>query len=228
MELDPIEWTQTDIIKAGKVEPVTSDFIRRTLNFGDTFVDIGAHVGFHSLVAAKTVSQGGKVFAFEPQPYNCNKILINARHNGLTNIRVVAAAAGSTDGWVTLSDQPPTDKARLTLLDEGPDDQGQRFDVPIIRLDTYARNGGFGPVRMLKIDVEGYELEVLHGARETLRNVDYIVYESLPECDLSTRKEVSGFLHSCGFQLTDLLGNSWDPELAAIENNVLATRVPRA
>src|SRR5579862_2317428 len=74
MELDPEEWLQIDLRAAGRLEPRTIALLERVLRPGDSFVDVGAHVGYHSLVAARLVGAGGRIFAIDPQPYNCAKI----------------------------------------------------------------------------------------------------------------------------------------------------------
>src|ERR1700730_18322195 len=81
MELDPLEWTQSDLIKNGSLEPLTSALYGKLLRAGDTYVDVGAHIGFHTLVARHYVGQSGRLIAVEPQPYNCQKLLANWRAN---------------------------------------------------------------------------------------------------------------------------------------------------
>src|SRR5205085_7286263 len=51
MELDPIEWTQSDLMVRGSIEPLTSALYGKLLRHGDVYVDVGAHVGFHTLIA---------------------------------------------------------------------------------------------------------------------------------------------------------------------------------
>src|SRR5215831_15161314 len=77
MELDPAEWTQMQLLKQNWLEPSTLALYDKLLRPGDVFVDVGAHVGFHSLVARQFVGSNGLVLAIEPQPYNAQKILAN-------------------------------------------------------------------------------------------------------------------------------------------------------
>ena len=163
MQLDPQEWTQIDILTNGGLEPRTASLFRKILRPGDTYIDVGAHVGYHTLLACQAVGPTGRVLAVEPQPYNCNKILINAALNRLSNITTIVGAVGDQDGFVLLCDQAPSDKARLTLAGNGVNDGSAKFEVPVWTLETIMRRHEIDAVRLLKIDVEGYELNVLKG-----------------------------------------------------------------
>src|SRR5438445_13638437 len=89
MELDPEESIQIELRTLGRLEPATTALFDCLLKPADSFVDVGAHVGYHTLCARRVLGERGRIFAIDPQPYNCQKILINAELNGFTNITVV-------------------------------------------------------------------------------------------------------------------------------------------
>src|SRR6185369_17472199 len=66
MQLDPIEWTQCELLRDGIVEKSTIRLYEQILRPGDTYVDVGAHVGFHTLVARSLVGATGHVIAIDP------------------------------------------------------------------------------------------------------------------------------------------------------------------
>src|SRR5206468_1566389 len=70
MELSPLEWTEITLMRDGIIEPKTTALFGTLLRPSDVYVDVGAHVGFHTLVARHHVGESGKVIAVEPQPYN--------------------------------------------------------------------------------------------------------------------------------------------------------------
>src|SRR5437870_1459108 len=72
MELDPLEWTQIDLLRDGCIEPRTIALYESILRPGDVYMDVGAHVGFHTLMARSVIGREGRVIAVEPQPYNCH------------------------------------------------------------------------------------------------------------------------------------------------------------
>ena len=224
MLLDPAEWAQLEIFVKGSTEPTTIGLIRKLVENGDSVVDIGAHVGHHALVAATAAGPAGKVVAFDPQPYNADRICRNAALNGLTNLVTVCAAAGATDGFIKLAAQSDRDRSRLSLHESGPGNLRTEFEVPIRRLDTYMAANGLSAPRLVKIDVEGYELEVLHGFGVRLAECLNVILEMLDETDAARNRQVVDLLLASGFALRDVAGNRWQPGMPLIENNIWATR----
>jgi len=225
MELDPQEWLQIHLLAGEPLEPRTIELFRKLLRPGDTYIDIGAHVGLHALVAGQCVGPQGRVIALEPQTYNCDKILMNSQMNGAANILVVMAAAGAEDGLIMLHNQARSDKARLTLAGEGVSDVSPRFEVPLMRIDSVCARHSVDRVKLLKIDVEGYEREVLAGAEATLAITKNLIFECLPEADPATVEDVVSRLNRQGFDLRQIDGSGWTPEVAPIEHNIWACRM---
>ena len=224
-EADPFEWTQSELLRDGCTEPLTSRLYAKLLRPGDVYVDVGAHVGFHTLLARHFVREDGRLIAIEPQPYNCNKILANCRSNNFTNIFVYVAAAGDSEGAVALHAQSAADTARLSLALDGVSDQAQLFQVPIRRLDSIFQERRIDRVRLLKIDVEGFELSVVNGLGERLQDIDHMVVELLdagPDMSKNTVTLIQK-LSAAGFKLTTVTGETWNGSTALPESNLLAT-----
>jgi FkbM family methyltransferase len=224
MELDAEEWLQIDLRATGHLEPRTTALFERILRPGNSFIDVGAHVGYHSLVAARLVGESGRIFAIDPQPYNCAKILANAELNGFTNLTVVAAVVAEANGFTALKNQSRQDKARLTLAGPGVNDGALTFVVPRITLRWLIETYTLRPVNLLKIDVEGFELEVLKGAGDAVRAIENIVFEVLPGDDADRSGAIERLLGDFGFQMFDVDGAVWRSGQACIDNNVWARR----
>jgi FkbM family methyltransferase len=139
-------------------------WVAEHLGRSDTFYDIGANIGFFTLLAAKLVGPEGTVIAFEPLPSNVEQLQKNVALNNYTNVAVVAAAvsAEETVGQFSLTDA--RDAGRL--VEENSDESNVR--VPVTTVDATWRDGRLHPPSMIKIDVEGEEINVLRGCRETL------------------------------------------------------------
>ena len=144
-------------------------FVLRYLRSTDTFVDVGANVGIYSLLAARAVPQG-QVLAFEPNPVAAERMRKNLRLNRLDNVMLRATALGSRAGSASLT-------ARL-----GPGDHialGQSSEVETIAVSMTTLNAAVdrtAPVSLVKIDVEGFEVEVLRGATDLLARDDAPVW----------------------------------------------------
>ena len=228
VHLDPTEWTQLELFRhpAGQ-EPLTVGFYGRILRGGDTYVDVGAHIGFHTLVARHRVGPSGRVLAVEPQPYNCDQILANWRANRFENLVVQAAAAGGQRGFISLPHQPSSDRAKLSLANAGrPEGSELSFRVPILPLwEILDQNDVRGQVRLLKIDVEGFETAVLDGLGEAARRTENVLLEVLEAAELRAGDSllVLRRLRELGFpRWRTVEGAAWEPGQALPENNLWA------
>jgi FkbM family methyltransferase len=222
MELDPAEWTQMQLLKRNWLEPLTLALYKKLLRPGDVFVDVGAHVGFHTLVARQFVGRGGLVIAIEPQPYNAQKILANWHANNFTNLKLVIGAAGPNDDWVELHDQSITDRTLLTLRERGGKNEAQRFEVPLVSLDGVLQRHKIDKVKLLKVDVEGYESEVFAGVGEKLSVIENVIVEILPNAQ--TVELVAKLFGDRGFGLRTVEDREWHPGELLPENNLWAGR----
>jgi FkbM family methyltransferase len=221
MQLDPVEYAQIEILKTGTTEEPTIRLYEQILMNGDTYVDVGAHVGFHALVARSLVGPTGHLIAIDPQPYNCDRILSNAGLNGFTNISVIVAAIGPKDGLVTLNNQTPQDKSKLSLSENWRHDETQQpFTVAMCRLDTVTEH--LPRIRLLKIDVESYEWKLMQGAKDTLAKADNVIIELHPQS--SGLRPSAELLKEVGFSLSDVFGKPWEPGQICEGHNVWAKR----
>jgi FkbM family methyltransferase len=143
----------------------------RMISPGDVVFDCGSHQGMTTVLFSKWVGESGKVVAFEALPENYEVLKRNLELNGATNVEAVHAAVGSEKGTATLDVRP---NANVSTGDFG-------MTVPMICLDEYADRRP----NLLKIDVEGYEAELLKGARKIMATRPKVILElhtkSLPE-----------------------------------------------
>lgn len=224
MLLDPGEWTQQLIIINGTTEPNTLNLLRRLSVKGSCVVDVGAHVGQHALVAARAVGPDGRVLAFDPQPYHSDRIARHAMLNRFSNIQTFCAAVGDRDEFITLPVQSDRDRARLSLLEAGPNDCQVSIEVPLRRLDTVFGAHGVKRVQLIKIDVEGYELEVLRGLGARIRECQNVVLEMIDTSSSLRNRQVIDLLLENGFELRDVVGRLWQFGEPLIERNLWAAR----
>lgn len=147
--------------------------LHRLLRPGDDFYDVGANIGVIALVASHRVDKSGRVIAFEPAAANLCMLRYHLKWNRAANVRVeptcVGAACGETvfslleDGLSTGNSLTFSRKSDPAFVRE----KFQNVSVPVTTLDAYWRQSGITP-RVIKIDVEGAEYDVLAGARQLL------------------------------------------------------------
>ncbi|HUA12105.1 MAG TPA: FkbM family methyltransferase [Solirubrobacteraceae bacterium] len=167
----------TRLIRSG--EPRAERTFLEVLEPGDVVYDVGANIGWYSMLAARRVGPGGgRVVAFEPGKDNAACIERNARTNRLSNISVVVAAVSDRDGFATFLDRGSLE-SRLDKDDDA--DQARRraarkedsrgsATVPVLSLDTWIARHQQPPPTLIKIDVEGGEIGALRGMLGTLRS----------------------------------------------------------
>jgi FkbM family methyltransferase len=140
--------------------------MRASLRSGDTVVDVGANFGLHSLFAGRLVGASGHVYSFEPVPANLRLLRRHIRLNDFEQRVEVIPSAVSNSGDASVQFFLPSEDVAVTasLKAEG---AARAISVPNCRLDDWAGPAQIAP-RLIKIDVEGAELEVLRGALNLL------------------------------------------------------------
>lgn len=139
------------------------DDARQRVKGPGTAVDVGAHIGNHTLWFA--LLMGLRVVALEPNPASYSQLAVNVAANRI-DARLIAAAAGRAEGWGTSlpSTNPGNTGMARFAVDGGP--------VPVFALDEL----GLTDVRLIKIDVEGTAADVLAGAQRLLTEQSPVVY----------------------------------------------------
>jgi FkbM family methyltransferase len=160
--VEPAQYLGWAIAMHGTHEPENTSLLLASFDSGDVFADVGANFGWFSLLAATHLRAiGGRAVAFEPQEGLAGLLRRSADLNQLDNLSVVCAAVGDRPGRTPLYQPNGAHPEYASLAWEGlPSGM-----VELVTLDAHFGDGG---PTILKIDVEGYELRVLRGARKLL------------------------------------------------------------
>ena len=136
------------------------DFLRAQTPEGGVFVDVGANVGTYAMVLARHVGASGKVIAIEPHPVTHARLAFNRAASGFAQVRLVAAAAGPSDGELMIETDGDNLGASHIVTGKA---ASNAIRVTSLRLQRILGDAGVDHVDALKIDVEGYEDRVLTG-----------------------------------------------------------------
>ena len=146
--------------------PVTC-LLLEILERGMNVVDVGANLGYYSLLAAKAVKETGRVWAFEPEPHNFLRMMKSVHASDLQNVAPVQMALSDKPGTGKLYLAPPSEPNAHTLTQ----DRGLgSLDVPTTSLDDFWQAKGTGRMDLLKVHVFGDEPIVLRGSRRVLHD----------------------------------------------------------
>lgn len=192
---------------SGTNELPVQEALAEVVRPGDVVYDIGANVGFFSIISARLTGETGRVIAFEPVPANADLVRRNAELNDLGNITVVEKAVSDHSGSGELVLAEYSGGAALSTTTPPPDAAGS-IEVELVTVDAAVAAGELPAPDVVKIDVEGVELEVLRGMSETLRRDRPIV---ICEIDDGTREGYDRkhdscveYVRSIGYDVTPL------------------------
>ncbi|MBN1120295.1 MAG: FkbM family methyltransferase [Anaerolineae bacterium] len=175
-----------------------------------TCVDVGANYGYLTLVMAQQVSPGGTVLSFEPNPNICPVLVRNIGDNGYRSVgRAFECAIAAVDGHMLPFQFPRCD---------------QPIDVLTRTVDSIVAEHDLSALDLIKIDIDGPELEALRGAAESIRK-----YRPVIVTEVNRQKdEILHFLTDLGYRCFDIRGNEIErAESLELPCNVLACTLPQ-
>lgn len=209
MILDPRFWSQRiSLVGQRYYEYAIMAYLKKNINKGDTFIDVGANIGFFTIFASGKVGQEGAVYAFEPSPVAYNLLQAHVHINRLNNVILSNIALLDEPGVLQMNveDEGGRGNLRTTAnFEKTVDVKGEAFD----NLEFNIPNSANG---FCKIDVEGAEMNVLNGMRNFINthpNFTYIieVTPSWLESFGSSVEEVFDMFVSNNFKLYTVHGD---------------------
>lgn len=223
IEASSEEWIPTQLFWRGwqGYEPEMTGLFYGLAESATTILDVGAHAGFYSLLAA-LANPHARVFAFEPMPRVFASLERNVKLNQLANVRCFSAAVGATNGtqefYFPDQEQPISSSLRSDMLMATfPPDSIQHVPVSVVSLDQFVAEQGIAQVDLIKLDTERTEHEVLAGARNLLeRDKPSIICEVWP--DAGNQDKLESVLRPLGYRFFHLLPEG-PTECARIEGN---------
>jgi FkbM family methyltransferase len=201
------DWISNQIYWKGwnGYEPETAPLFYRLATRARTTLDVGAYVGFYTLLAAHS-NPSSRVFAFEPLEAVYERLQRNIKINKLANAQCIRAAVGNFNGesdfYHCAEDIPCSSSLSFEFMNSIAKLQVSR--VPVITLDQFVRENGVEHVDLMKIDTETTEPQVLRGMMETIRrDAPAIICEVLGRGSEQPLEELLGPLGYRFYHLTD-------------------------
>ncbi|MDH3648125.1 MAG: FkbM family methyltransferase [Saprospiraceae bacterium] len=190
----------------GLYEKETTDWLLSRMNSRTVFYDIGANAGYFTLVGAKYAK---KTYAFEPVPINVEVISKHIDYNEIGNTIIEQVAINDKKGLTNFTIEKKNANSHLAQLpiSHASTSTVEVIEVEAITLDDYVREND--PPTLVKVDVEGAEMSVLHGAKNCLTTFYPDIIVSTHSSQLYT--DCNRFLVECGYKVSSLSG--FDHEL---------------
>jgi FkbM family methyltransferase len=163
-------------------EPITTQLIRSILHEGDTFLDLGANIGYFSMLASRIVGSAGRVYSFEPEPRNFKFLLLNKQLNKYDQMTAMNMAVSNQPGRIKLFICPYDTGHHTIHQSEGITSYATSaeydrsrisfVEIDAMPLDAFLASRQVARVDLIKMDVEGAELLALQGMKETMAKND--------------------------------------------------------
>lgn len=160
------EYIERRVWMLGEYESEVASVFSAYVNKGGTALDIGANIGINSIRLSNLVGNTGKVFSFEPIPFNQNRFRKNIELNSITNVTLIPMALGiSTETLKVDFNEHEENMGAISLRNAG--DVG--IDIQVRNGDEWVNENNIQQIDFLKIDVEGFEWNVISGLNETIK-----------------------------------------------------------
>jgi FkbM family methyltransferase len=225
--VDLAEYLGQDIYMTGAFEREACEKVRSSLRPGDTFLDVGSHLGLYTLIAGGAVGAGGRVHAFEPGDKRRRLLKMNVEANSYAHVTVNDCAVGSHAGVGSFIEGPSRNMGTSHVVEGA----GGGPTVKLVSLDEYCAQNGITQVAGMKVDVEGAELGVFQGATHVLGSlgVRFILYETDMAMSVrfkTTPQQVHELLHTAGFTINAFVDGRLVPlkDAPATATDFFATR----
>jgi FkbM family methyltransferase len=211
LQCDPTDLIQSRVLHFGVWEPEVTEIISRLLSEGDVFVDVGANIGYDSLLGASIVGNAGVVVAIEASPKIFSLLEENISLNAASPIRAVNVAASDAPGVLTLYDGVYGNIGMATTV--AARGQGGGVDIAALPLHDILSDDERTRVSLIKIDVEGAELPILSSFLENLHayspRAAILVEASFQDDETGWNKMLERF-SGAGFKIY-AIENRYDP-----------------
>lgn len=170
---DRSDYIGRTIIDSGEWEPLISRTIQACLRPGDLAIDVGANIGYDTLLMSTAVGTSGQVLAFEPNLDNLGRLIRNLQQSRVNNVCVQSTALSDRPGWGDMS--LDGEFGHANLRNDGQSKRTQK--ILTLDLDALLHLESGRRIQLVKMDVEGFEYKVLQGMKRWLAQVDNIICE---------------------------------------------------
>lgn len=195
MHLNLSDGLQTNIFLSGYWEPAITKYISKSLSKEDIFIDIGANIGYYTLLASKLVGTEGKVYAFEASPKIFTELQKNVLKNKIKNTKLFNIAISNKSGLTWIWSAPEGNAGHSTIMDNVAIEDGhtREAEVPCGTIGDFIPHADLVSARLIKIDIEGAERLAIEGIMLSLAQfstrTEWIV-ELSPNCSPGGMKDI--------------------------------------
>ena len=197
--------TKTSVVarahmKDRRWEPKIADILTKHAKEGTVAIDMGAYIGTHTLALVDAVGTKGKVYTFEPQPWAYKGILKTLQKNNIKNTKVYNVGLSSTKDILRFCSDSSGSSSICTERRPSKKVWAEIYNIPVITLDSL----NIKNVSVMKVDVEGHELEALKGAKNTIINSKPVIVLEVWKRRGQRLRLIKEFLNSINYSIKNI------------------------
>ncbi len=203
-------------------EPLTTKLTSKILEKGMTCLDIGANIGYYAFLESKAIGENGKVIAIEPSPINFKQLKKNLELNNFSNVEVYNFAGGDKKGKVEFVLSPLSNLSYVatsrTKIPEG----AQITEVQMIKMDDFVEEKKLSKVDFVRMDVEGYEINIFEGMWDTIKKFKPIIQMEFHVQSIGQKEQLKFFttLRDLGYEIKHYIPRALDFAIIGEESDV--------
>jgi FkbM family methyltransferase len=211
MKLNLDDLVQQHLFAHGYYEPEATAMWKYCLQSSKIVADVGANVGYYSLLSAKYGKKDTQIFSFEPMTHIFNRAKENIYLNSFSNIHLTKVALSNEKKKEVIALEEENNWGGSNIVVAAGDGKIRAEQIETTTLDLFVQENNLERVDLIKMDVEGYEPFALHGMTQTIKRFEPIVFIEILEQLLSrfhyTPNDVFGFFHQRGYHGYMILPN---------------------
>lgn len=203
-------------------EPFSTKALRSELNEGMVCLDIGANLGYYATMESKAVGGSGHVIAIEPSPTNFSYLKRNMELQKTSNYELFNFAVGDKDGSVNFLISKKSNLSKVVSEEEKIPDGCEIINIPLTTLDKFVYEKQLNRLDLIRMDVEGYELQILEGAKQIIKK-----FKPMMQIEIHTKilgkqnlKKVLLDLKNFGYEIKFFIAREIDFAYLGNEKNI--------
>jgi len=211
-------------------EPLSTKLLFRLLEKGMYCLDLGSNIGYYACLESNVVGKNGKVIAIEPSPINFKYLEKNTNLQKFHNITTFNFACGDKDGKINLGISDRSNWSRVLtndLVDSPPDKVVQTVNVLLRKIDSFLDEQPIKKLDFLRMDVEGYESNIIEGCKKTLEKYKPLIHMEIHLflVGIEKTKQLLKTLQNYGYEVLYYIPREMDVPMLGNMNDVKKTKI---